>query len=486
MLWLGAACPASCAVCTKDVTLCHQLTYIVAALVTTRVLIIADGYLSSIESTNLSLLFNLALLSLSRYGIEDVREDALHSLSKLRSLLLGHNRISSCSLTDHTFSKLRRLQVLALSHNALHTLQGSWFRNTRGLTWLQLDGNQITNLTDSSFGGTRLHSLRHLDLSNNFISFIGKDAVRPLPQPQEIDLSRNKLAHMFLLPEAVNPSENYIKSSARTLRNTKDLSCQPSTMAAATTNSVLRLSETNCDSKAANLTLVLKERSPLFPGQDVALLTVLGFAGAVGLTCLGLVVFNWKLQQGKANEHTSENLPCRTFNESLCDHEARNYHAQGYCNCHLTQENEIKVMSIVGAGKEMPLSQESSHQAVQASGSTALDGSFRNLKGKGHGADSTFFCFGGRLLQSGCSEPSGNMAAFNEADLLTRYCPQRVERWRNHEPGEGQPQTLPQHVTRTTDISSDTFSRRYATSASALARESLEKHLTNESWQHPM
>lgn len=172
--------------------------------------------------------------------------------------------------------------------------------------------------------------------------------------------------------------------------------------------------------------------------------------GAVGLTCLSLVVFNWQLQQGKANEHTSENLPCRTFNESLCDHEARNYHVQGYCNCHLTQENEIKVMSIMGARKEMPLSQESSHQAVQASGSTAIDGSFRNLKGKGCGADSAFFGFGGRLLQSGCSEPPGNMAALNEAGLLTRYCLQRVEGWRDHEPGEGQSPTLPHHVTRTT------------------------------------
>lgn len=36
------------------------------------------------------------------------------------------------------------------------------------------------------------------------------------------------------------------------------------------------------------------------------------------------------------------------------------------------------------------------------------------------------------------------------------------------------------------DISSDIFSRRYATPASALARESLEKHLTNESWQLPI
>ncbi|XP_047728933.1 leucine-rich repeat-containing protein 53 [Prionailurus viverrinus] len=509
MLQVVAACPASCVVCAKDVTLCHQLTYIVAAPVTTRVLIITDGYLSTIDSTNLSLLFNLALLSLSRNGIEDVREDALHGLSKLRTLLLEHNRISSSSLTDHTFSRLLSLQVLVLSNNALRTLQGSWFRNTKGLTRLQLDGNQITNLTDSSFGGTKLHSLRHLDLSNNFISYIGKDAFQPLPQLQEVDLSRNRLAHM---PDVFTPLKqlillsldknqwscscdlyplarflrNYVKSSAHMLRNAKDLNCQPSDTAVAIAKSVLKLSETNCDSKVPNLTLVLKDRSSLLPGQDVALLTVLGFAGAVGLTCLGLVVFNWKLQQGKANEHTSENLCCRTFDESLCAHEARNYHTKGYCNCHLTQENEIKVMSIVGSRKEMPLLQENSHQAALASESTALDRSFRNLKGKDHGADSTFFCFGGRLLQSGCSQPPGNVAAFNEASLLTRYCPKRVKKLRNHELGEVQPQSLPQHVTRTIDINSDTFSRRYATSGSALARESLEKHLTNESWQPPI
>uniref|UniRef100_A0A673UBL4 Leucine rich repeat containing 53 n=2 Tax=Suricata suricatta TaxID=37032 RepID=A0A673UBL4_SURSU len=509
MLRGAAACPASCAVCARDVTLCHQLTYIVAAPVTTRVLIITDGYLSTIESTNLSLLFNLALLSLSRNGIEDVREDALHGLSTLRTLLLEHNRISSSSLTDHTFSRLHSLQVLALSNNALRTLQGSWFRNTQGLTRLQLDGNQITNLTDSSFGGTKLHSLRHLDLSNNFISYIGKDAFQPLPQLQEVDLSRNRLAHM---PDVFTPLKqlillsldknqwscscdlyplarflrNYVKSSARMLRNAKDLNCQLSATAEATAKSMLKLSENNCDSKVSNLTLVLKDRSSLLPGQDVALLTVLGFAGAVGLTCLGLVVFNWKLQQGKANEHTSENLCCRTFDESLCAHEARNYHTKGYCNCHLTQENEIKVMSIVGSRKETPLLQENRHQAALASESTALDGSFRNLKGRDRGADSTFFCFGGRLPQSGCSQPPGTVAAFNEASLLTRYCPKRVKKLRNHEPGEVQPQSLPQHVTRTIDINSDTFSRRYATSGSALARESLEKHLTNESWQPPI
>lgn len=169
-------------------------------------------------------------------------------------------------------------------------------------------------------------------------------------------------------------------------------------------------------------------------------------AGAVGLTCLGLVVFNWKIQQGRANEHTSEKLCCRTFGESLCTHEARNYHAKGYCNCHLTQEKEIKVMSIVGSRREMPPFQGSSHQASLTPESTVLDEPLRNLKGK----DQESVGLGGRLLQSGCSAPPGNTAVFNEAaGLLTRHCPERAENLRDFEPREVRAWTLPQRVART-------------------------------------
>ncbi|XP_030741939.1 leucine-rich repeat-containing protein 53 [Echinops telfairi] len=455
------------------------------------------------DSANLSLLANLALLSLSRNGIEGMREDALHGLTKLQTLLLGHNHISSPSLPDRTFSKLHSLQVLVLSNNALSTLRGSWFQHTRALTRLQLDGNQIPNLTDSSFGDTHLPSLRHLDLSNNFISYIGKNAFWPLPQLQEVDLSRNRLAH---IPDVFTPLKQlihlsldknqwhctcdlqplarflrgFVNSSARTLRNAKDLTCQLPPGAVAPAKSVLRLSEANCDSKAPNFTLVLKDTSPIHPGRDVTLLTVLGFAGAVGLTCLGLVVFKWKLQKGKANEHTSENLCCRTFEDSLCAREARNYCTKGDCNCHLPQENQLKVMSIVESRKERPILQGNSHQATQAPESAALDGSFRNLKGKDHGADTTFFCLDGRLLQSGWTRPLGDMAALNDTDSLTRFCRDRVPK-----PGQVQPQAPSYRVT-TRAISSDTFSRRYAASATALARGSLEKPLTNESWQHPI
>ncbi|XP_036046060.1 leucine-rich repeat-containing protein 53 [Onychomys torridus] len=509
MLRMIVACPESCLVCTQDVTLCQQLTYIVAAPETTRVLILTDGHLSSIESANLTLLVNLALLSLSRNAIYGIQEGSLHGLTKLQTLSLSRNRIPSSSLSDHTFSKLRSLQILVLSNNVLRTLRAAWFRYTKALRRLLLDGNQITNLTQSSFRGANLHGLRHLDLSNNFISFIEKDAFRPLPQLQEVDLSRNMLAHM---PDAFTPLKqlsvlslegnqwsctcdlyplarflrNFVKSPVHILYNTKDLNCQVSPPAVAAAKSMLRLSEAKCDSKSHNLSLALKDRRGLLPGQDVALMTVLGFAGAVGLTCTGLVIFNWKLQQGRANEHTSKNLCCRTLNESSCAHEERNGHAMGCCNCHLTRENETGVMSCVGLRKKTALRQEKRHQAMLASTSTALDTSFRKLKGRDRGPDGACSRLGDALLPAGCLGSSGNKKALHDASLVTR-CLKTAEKLSNSKHGEVQAQILMQHGTRKIDMSSsDTFRSRYVTSTSALARESLGKHLTDKSWQPPI
>ena len=119
------------------------------------------------------------------------------------------------------------------------------------------------------------------------------DVSTPLKQLILRSLDKNQWSCTCDLYPLARFLRNYIKSSARMLRNAKDLNCQPSTMAAATTNSVLRLSETNCDSKAANLTLVLKDRSSLFLGQDVALLTVLGFAGMTGRSVPSSSPYSW-------------------------------------------------------------------------------------------------------------------------------------------------------------------------------------------------
>lgn len=108
------------------------------------------------------------------------------------------------------------------------------------------------------------------------------DAFTPLKQLSLLSLEGNQWSctcDLYLLASFLR---NFVKSPARTLHNTKDLNCQVLPPAVATAKSMLRLSETNCDSKGYNLTLALKDRRPLLPGQDVALLTVLGFAGRPG------------------------------------------------------------------------------------------------------------------------------------------------------------------------------------------------------------
>lgn len=168
----------------------------------------------------------------------------------------------------------------------------------------------------------------------------------------------------------------------------------------------------------------------------MSLTNLVFITGAVGFTCLILALFKWKLQQGKANEHVSENCCCRTLDESQCGHEPRNYLTMGYCNCHLTQENEIKVMSIVGSSREMPLLQENRHHETENSMSIGLDTSLQSIQRENeHQKSGSTVCFKCRLMESCPQEFYGNMPMNNEAVTLTkdfyrRDCkPSSFEQW---------------------------------------------------------
>uniref|UniRef100_A0A8D0GSE3 LRRCT domain-containing protein n=1 Tax=Sphenodon punctatus TaxID=8508 RepID=A0A8D0GSE3_SPHPU len=428
-----ASCPSSCVVCSEEVTLCQGLTYILAAPATTKALIVTDGKITSIESFNLFLLLNITLLRLSSNGITDIKENAFNGLTDLRTLLLDHNQISSSSITDNTFSELQKLQMLVLSNNALSCIYGTWFKNMKSLI--------------------RLH-LQRLDLSNNFISFIEKSVFQGLPELEEMDLSRNRLT---VIPDAFSPLtqlnllsldqnpwdcscklgdlafflRNYVNSSARMLKNANSMDCR--TSKDPSVGNVLDLSEANCKPAPHNSNGILKNKRRNY-GRDIALVAVFSFLGAVGLTCLVLAFFNWKLQQGKANEHTSENCCCRTLDESQCGHEPRNYLTKGYCNCHLTQENETKVTSVVGSSREMPLLQENSHQATEEADTksigleTQLGGIHRE---NAHRQSGSFLCLNCRLVQSCPEEPSGPKVVANEAGVLTTHFLREVTKPRN-------------------------------------------------------
>ncbi|KAH0505175.1 Leucine-rich repeat-containing protein 53 [Microtus ochrogaster] len=81
---------------------CHtlQIQLMNCILLAQRPPILTDGNISKVESTDLTLLVNLALLSLSRTAIYGIQEGSLHGVTTLWTLLLGHNHIP-CSLSDH-------------------------------------------------------------------------------------------------------------------------------------------------------------------------------------------------------------------------------------------------------------------------------------------------------------------------------------------------------------------------------------------------
>ncbi|XP_077680761.1 leucine-rich repeat-containing protein 53 [Eretmochelys imbricata] len=511
VIQLIPSCPSSCLVCTENVTLCQGLTYIPAAPGTTKALIVTDGNITSLESFDLSLLVNITLLRLSSNRITDIKENAFNGLRDLKTLLLDQNQISSSSISDNTFSELQKLQVLVLSNNALSSIYGTWFKNMKGLMRLQLNGNQITNLTESSFGTACLDSLRSLDLSNNFISYIEKNAFQHLPQLKEMDLSQNRLA---LVPDMFSPLpqlillsldqnqwnctcklcdlafflRSFVNSSIRLLKNANDINCRASKTP--TVHNVLELTEANCNSDPQNFTAILKNKKMNSYWRDVTLVAVLCFVGAVGLTCLVLALLNWKLQQGKANEHTSENCCCRILDESQCGHEPRNYLIEGSCNCHLPQENEIKVTSVVGSGREMPLLQENRHQATEKADtmSIGLDTPLRSIQRENeHKKSGSFLCLKCRMVESCPQEPYESMPITNEAGALTKDFHRRVTKPSTFEQWEDLQTTVLQELSQTDkDIRHDIFTGRCAIPAPALAKERLEKHLTNESWQSPL
>lgn len=183
----------------------------------------------------------------------------------------------------------------------------------------------------------------------------------------------------------------------------------------------------------------------------VSLMNLIFVTGAVGLTCLVLALLNWKLQQGKANEHTSENCCCRTLDESQCGHEPRNYLTEGYCNCHLTQENEIKVTSIVGSGREMPLLQENRHQATVKADSTSigLDTALTSIqRGNKYKESGSFLCLKSRVVESCPQEPDENMSRTNEAGVLTKGFHRRVTKPSNFELWEDEQTTMLQELSK--------------------------------------
>ena len=159
---------------------------------------LSGNNLTSIPSNATANLTNLQTLILSENRIGSIQKEAFISQkNRLRHLNLSFNPISSIdkgtldplsSLTNLTLNNCRltsmievmnlvQLQSLMLSNNRIVSIPSNVFIRMNKLAVLMLDHNEITSLFADSFNGLEL-SLQHLDLSNNFITFISGSPFR--------------------------------------------------------------------------------------------------------------------------------------------------------------------------------------------------------------------------------------------------------------------------------------------------------------------
>ncbi|NWI20065.1 LRC32 protein, partial [Crypturellus soui] len=132
-------------------------------------------------------------LDLRSNRLEAVSEAALARLPRLRSLLLGSNRLDRNYLANgRAFRQLRNIEVLDLSRNNLESHMAGWYvRNLSTLRRLDLSGNSMTGLPAGVFRSAP--ALRELDLSNNYIMRIAAGAFEALRELRALNLALNSL-----------------------------------------------------------------------------------------------------------------------------------------------------------------------------------------------------------------------------------------------------------------------------------------------------
>ncbi|XP_044521933.1 tsukushi [Gracilinanus agilis] len=132
-------------------------------------------------------------LDLSSNQLETVNESMLTGpgYTTLVGLDLSYNRIAQIS--SATFSRLRYLESLDLSHNALAALPEESFASSP-LSELDLSSNRLAQIALDAFTSRGQGKPLHVDLSHNLLTRVVRPHLdRGLPNIQSLNLSWNQL-----------------------------------------------------------------------------------------------------------------------------------------------------------------------------------------------------------------------------------------------------------------------------------------------------
>ncbi|XP_071990035.1 tsukushi isoform X2 [Engystomops pustulosus] len=139
-----------------------------------------------------SLPLDTSYLDLSSNKLENVNESVLSGpgYTTLVNLNLSYNQIVKMSTT--TFSKLRYLESLDLSHNRLEALPDHSFFYSP-LVELNLSFNKLVEIKIGAFTSQTNGKAINIDLSNNLIRVVSRGSSNPLPNIRSLNLSGNGL-----------------------------------------------------------------------------------------------------------------------------------------------------------------------------------------------------------------------------------------------------------------------------------------------------
>ncbi|XP_077197364.1 tsukushi [Paroedura picta] len=131
-------------------------------------------------------------LDLSSNGLQAINESMLMGpgYTTLVSLDLSNNHISR--VTSATFSRLRYLESLDLSHNALVGLPDECFSKSP-LGDVDLSHNLLLEISTRAFGSKGQGKPINVDLSNNLIGAVLRHPDKAVPNIQSLSLSGNRL-----------------------------------------------------------------------------------------------------------------------------------------------------------------------------------------------------------------------------------------------------------------------------------------------------
>ncbi|XP_076822202.1 uncharacterized protein LOC143468726 [Clavelina lepadiformis] len=153
-----------------------------------RIFDLSYNHISQIEVNAFKGAVKLTRLNLSHNRLTRVEAADFASLESLEELLLNYNQLTS--LDSQIFSSMPKLKVLGMSDNQLKHWAGIPARDLSCLIALNLAGNKISTLNDTTFN---LPQLRTLSLKGNDLTFIHHGAFNKLANLTELELSNNKL-----------------------------------------------------------------------------------------------------------------------------------------------------------------------------------------------------------------------------------------------------------------------------------------------------